>query len=502
MMKSFWALCCLFCLLGCASTSEKTHLSKDLPLLDLSKKIEDESKQLDQTSQNLRRSLERRPEVEVKLEPVRPVYDPLEDHIISFSVVNEDFQMVLYSLSKAVGMNLILDPTIKKENQHLTLNFDKISAARILREILGSYDLYYETDGQIIRVKPFQEQIFYLSFLDSDVNSTFDVGGDVLGVGETEAAGGLSGSFRLSGRGAGKNNAYDTVEEMVKRLVSGGGKYSLNRMSGTLFIKDTPSTIRSIGKLVSHFKQMLSRQILIEARIIEVSLTDDHKYGIDWGVIRDSVADVKALSQADWAYGSGLVLSHQEGKYALGAAIDALQTFGNAKVVSNPTIRSKHGKPAIISVGTSFTYKKSVETTSSATATEESETTQVEVSTVFDGLILGVVPFIEENGRISLLINPIKSDVDRSSLEPEEVASDSGQSISLPEVSIKEISTTISLQNNDVVILGGLIDKRSSMEEKSVPVVSAIPLLGYLFKNSVKVEETRELVIILTVSIT
>ncbi len=502
-MKHYVAvLFSLMLLIGCAATPEKRDRSQELDVSDLNRQVESESQELIQAYKDLRRSVEEHPEKKPMLEPVLPVYDPLDDHIISFSVVNEDFRTVIYSLSKAVGMNLILDPTIKKEDQHLTLNFEKISASRVLREILSSYDLYYEVDTPIIRIKPFQDRIFHLNFLDSSINSSFDVGGDVLGVGETEAAGGLSGSFKLSGRGTGKSNIYDMVEDMVKRLVSGSGKYSLNRLSGSLYVKDTPETIRSITRMISHLKEMVSRQILIEARIIEVSLTDNYSYGINWAAIRDSVADASALSQASWSFGNGLVLSHQEGKYGLDAAIDALKTYGEAKVVSNPSIRSKHGKPAIISVGTSFTYKKSVETTSSSTATEESETTQVEVSTVFDGLILGVVPFIEEDGTISLLINPIKSDVDRTSLEPEEVASNSGQSISLPEVSIKEISTTISLQNNDVVILGGLIDKREETVKRSVPVISSIPILGYLFKNDQKVEETRELVIILTVSIT
>ncbi|RZB35397.1 MAG: hypothetical protein SRB2_03195 [Desulfobacteraceae bacterium Eth-SRB2] len=69
---------------------------------------------------------------------------------------------------------------------------------------------------------------------------------------------------------------------MVKQVISKGGKYSLNRLSGSLYVKDTPAEIRSISTLINHFKEMLSRQILIEARIVEVTLSDEYKYGIDW----------------------------------------------------------------------------------------------------------------------------------------------------------------------------------------------------------------------------
>jgi MSHA type pilus biogenesis protein MshL len=244
---------------------------------------------------------------------------------------------------------------------------------------------------------------------------------------------------------------------------------------------------------------MLGRQIHIEARIIEVVLSDEYQYGINWEALRNLGDGATLLNTASWSMGNGLLLSGQSGEWSLGSAVNALNTFGDTKVVSNPSIRSKHGKPAMISVGTSFTYKKSVETTTTSTATDSDTTTEVEVSTVFDGLILGVVPFIEDNGRITLLINPIKSDVNRESLVPEAVGD--GQSISLPEVRIKEISTTIDLHDGDVVILGGLIDKQAVTDDNGIPFFSAIPVLGYLFKNELNREETRELVIILSVNL-
>jgi type II secretory pathway component GspD/PulD (secretin) len=123
----------------------------------------------------------------------------------------------------------------------------------------------------------------------------------------------------------------------------------------------------------------------------------------------------------------------------------------------------------------------------------------VEVSTVFDGLILGVIPFIDEYGHVTLLINPIKSDVDQSSLEEQSVGED--LSIALPRVSVKEISSTIALNNGDIVVLGGLIDKDKITDNSGVPFLSGIPLLGYLFKDEDVRDDIRELVILLKVSV-
>jgi MSHA type pilus biogenesis protein MshL len=498
-LRMWFAIILCLSLVSCApKTSLVKKPEKEYPDYH-TKEIKKESNQLTGIQEELLDSLGRTHPRKVEVEPVMPVYNPLEDHMVSFSMVDEELEKILYSLSQAVGMSLIIDPSISKDSRLLTLNFENVSAAKVLKEILNTFDLFYEIDKNVIRVKPFQERIFTLNFLDSTITTNFDVGGDVLGAGDTEMATGLSGNVKLTGQGTKDGNIYDVLENMVKQSISKEGKYSLNRLSGSLYVKDTPTVIRSISTLINHFKEMLSRQILIEARIVEVTLSDEYKYGIDWDLLRNLDDVTPKLTNASWSLGNGLVLGGVHTDWTINATLNALKTFGDTKVVSNPSIRSKHGKPAIISVGTSYTYKKSVEITRETTSSQDRDITEVEVSTVFDGLILGVIPFIEEGGTITLLINPIKSDVDQTSLELENTGA--GQSISLPVVHIKEISTTIALNSGDTVILGGLIDKRQSTENKGMPILSSIPILGYLFKNEFKSDVTREMVIILSVNV-
>ncbi|MBN1381456.1 MAG: pilus (MSHA type) biogenesis protein MshL [Deltaproteobacteria bacterium] len=462
-------------------------------------RIVGESEALTAIQNRLAASLEKPGSRKIDVEPIMPAYDPLEDHLVSFSVVDEDLPTVLFSMARAVGMNLIINPKINDETKKVTMNFEKVSAATVLKEILNNFDLYYETTDNIIRIRPYEERTFRLNFLDTNLDTSFDIGGDVLGAGNVETASGLTGNFRLSGKGAKKPNPYDVIDEMVKRLISPkGGMYSLNRLSGSLYVKDTPAVIRSIATLINQFKERMSRQILIEARIIEVELSDGYQYGIDWNILRNDLKRTSMLDSAAWSK-SGLVLSGVTGAFTSNATINSLNTFGKVKVVSNPTIRTKHAQPAIISVGTSITYKEKVKTTRYTDSSDsDSDTTEVDVSTVFDGLILGVIPFIEQDGKITLLINPIKSDVDKDSLETQSVGN---QDISLPKVNIKEISTTIGLNDGDIIILGGLIDKEKTKSNAGVPGLSAIPILGYLFKYETMSYETRELVIILHVSI-
>ncbi|RZB35403.1 MAG: hypothetical protein SRB2_03201 [Desulfobacteraceae bacterium Eth-SRB2] len=165
------------------------------------KEIKTESNRLAGIQKELLDSMEKNPVRKVEVEPIMPVYNPLEDHRVSFSMVDEDLEPILYSLSQAVGMSLIIDPSISKDSRSLTLNFENVSAAKVLKEILNTFDLFYEIDKNVIRVRPFQERIFTMNFLDSTITTNFDVGGDVLGAGDTEMATGLSGNVKLTGQG-------------------------------------------------------------------------------------------------------------------------------------------------------------------------------------------------------------------------------------------------------------------------------------------------------------
>ena len=168
-------------------------------------------------------------------------------------------------------------------------------------------------------------------------------------------------------------------------------------------------------------------------------------------------------------------------------------------MLSNPSIRAKHAQPAMISVGRTNAYVREVDVTNTAGGTTNQTQTDVTVDSVFDGLMIGVVPFITSDGRISLTIHPIQSDVDAASLQLVDISTDS--KVSLPQVDLKEISTVLDLNNNDVVLLGGLIDKRRSKVRSGVPFLSEVPVVGRAFTSNTNSESVRELVIMLRASI-
>lgn len=498
----------LFLFTGCISNNAGTKFSVRSGLTGIGKKShlpgKTQDEKIDHAKKNTRQiqALQKNKKQEINVQPLLPQYDPLEDHKISFSMVDAKLETILYIIADTVGMNLVLDNKIKDRANTVTLRFKNVSAKTVLDELADKFDLDYKINGNILKINTYAERFFSLNFLDTNVAMNFNVGGDVLGGGGTQTASGLAGNVQMKGKGAEKGNPYVILKKMIAKVKSKEGVFSMDALSGSLYIRDKPSIVKNITRIINHFKDMLSRQILINARIVEVTLSRGYEYGINWDVLRKEMSGVRSikLSHAAWNFTDGLVLDGFNSTFSFSSITNALQTFGDIKIISNPIIRAKHGRPSIISVGDSISYKKSVKVTKTQNGNNVDTDVDVEVSSVFDGLILGVIPFIEANGRVDLLINPVKSDVDSESIARlEDVGG--GNTISLPKVGIKEISTTISLNNGNVIVLGGLISRVKVKKDKKVPILSDIPGLGYLFKNKYMTEERKELVIILKVDV-
>lgn len=493
-------------LTGCAGVQKEIYninKTDDPALGELPEMAAEEIARLNHDQNILQQTFEKRAPRQIDIKPIVPEYNPLDGHFVSMSLVDEELRIALFSLAKNVQMNLLIDPDIAMDSKRITVNFENAPASLILDKILKASGLSYTMEQNIIHVSGFQERFFKLNFLDASATASYSVGGDVLGGDSGDLnVGGLSGRFAIDGKGSKESNPYTLLEAMLAKIITPAGRFTLNSKTGTLYVRDTHNSIQAIARIISHLKEMMDRQILIEAQIVEVTLRDGFKFGIDWNHLRSALADsTKLVDSLSWSLEAGLVLNRAAGipTNQFNSVMDALSSYGNARVVSNPTIRVKHSQPALISVGTSFTYIKSATVTRSTGVIDGSESTEIETSSVFDGLILGVIPFIEDNYRLTLQVNPIKSDVEEQSLAAVQFGTD--LSVALPQVDVKELSTVIGLQTGDTIILGGLIDRVKSDVSRGIPLLQSIPFLGQLVRDDYRVSDNKELVIILKVNI-
>ncbi|MBF0135848.1 MAG: pilus (MSHA type) biogenesis protein MshL [Magnetococcus sp. DMHC-1] len=502
------------------------HLYAGVPARDTHETLLKASESLAQRQQEIHRDMPKKVSVAAEPQPVLPEYNPLDDVMVSLEMDKEDVRHIFQALAKMTNMNLLINPDVVENPPIVSVSFHNVEASTVFREVLDLADLYGRIEDNVLRVDPFQEVTFNVDFLETDNKSNFSAGGDVMGsAGGGGATGkGITGSFAMSGA-SGDSNPYTQLENILKSSIGGAGTYNLNRMSGLLHVRARPSAVRRSAKLLEDFKEIVGRQILIEARIMEVRLNDQHQTGVDWAALRNGVLISQGIGQSitpsttgapqvslspltglttnasaavAGASGMAMTIGRNVGKTTLLAAFNMLKQYGDVQTISNPSIRARHGQPSMISVGQSQAFVKQTKTTPSTTtgAITTAGTVDVQPDSVFQGLILGIVPFINAQGKITLSIHPVKSDVDLSN-----VVRAMDTEITLPKVDLKEMSTTLQIESDDTVILGGLINKSRSSVRTGVPVLSEVPLFGRLFTSNSDSDVVSELVIMLRVNV-
>ncbi len=330
----------------------------------------------------------------------------------------------------------------------------------------------------------------------------------------------------------GNNSQARQREENDNRKQAGRHKstvsmYSLNPSTGTLFVRARPSEIRSVETIINRYKSVMGRQVQIDAQLIDVQLNDGYQFGVDWNLMRQYVAGVVGDNpltlggvvdrMLPGAPNDGLparsltlppqLIGNTPGRsvgigYAdknFSVAVNMLRTFGNVKVLSNPTIRARNGSPALLSVGTNIRYvSNSTSFVSNPGGGAQNVSSNTQTDSLFSGLMVGVVPFIHEDGTVELLVHPVQSDVDPSSLQLVNVG---GSQVTLPITSFKGMTTTLNVNDGSTVMIGGLIDQQLGTDHSGVPGVSDIPVLGSVFDQTKNSHRSRELVMIIRVKV-
>jgi len=468
--------------------------------------------------------------------------DPLEGKTITLTAKDANFTDIFSAIAETAELNLVIDSRISGDQEAspqaqsslpeetsteaeqkavsngntpslsrsialrpVTIAFDETPLREALENITASLHIFYEVRGKSLFVKATQSRTFHLNFMSSLKETSISVGGDVLGSssGSEEGSGSnpLTGQFSIKdSTPTSSSDIYTQVEQVVKISLSPQGSYSLNRAIGFLEVNDMRDSIERIEAYITTLKRYYNSQVLITAKILEVTLSDSSRYGIDWTSMNGNIGDYvfnpiqQTLALSTDNLTPALQIEVHSDEHGIDAVMNALEEFGDVKVLSNPRIRVTNGQPALISVGTSTSYIQEIKLTTTTTDGGTTITTpEVEIGSIFDGIMLGVLPYIDlETNQVNLSITPIKSRI--VSLLEKEIQ---GDVYTLPTVDLKEASTQVRVKSGNIIALGGMISKNLSDESKSIPIFGDIPYLGYLFSQKIKSVETNELVILL-----
>jgi MSHA type pilus biogenesis protein MshL len=450
---------------------------------------------------------EERKEERLELKPKLVPASPLQKRI-NVAFYQEYYENILSFISMQAGLSFILDPELKKvipeDKSRLSFQFVNQPLEEVIKKVCEVLDVYPKIEKGVLYILPFEERIFNLGFLPVVKGSRANLGGDVLGNIATGGGGGtgltspLKGEFSITSElSPSYLEVYKNLEQTVKGMLSKSGMYQLNLSAGILFVKDRPSNVKAIDRFIKEFSAKYRKQIVIDAQIIEVELNKEHNLGIDWPTITNYLMGNNRVSfdTLDLIPEMGLssVRLTISGQPNVSIVLNLLKQYGELKILQNPKLRVLHSQPAIISVGTTFSYIREVkrDTTTGTTTGVITYTTQT--SSVFDGLLLGIVPYLSENQDIYLHIVPIKSEL----VELRDVRFGVDYFITLPTVNLREMSSIVKARPGDLIVIGGLILDRQRNTERRV----AIPLLDNIFRSQEGGSKLSELVIVIRVMV-
>ena len=411
----------------------------------------------------------------------------------------------------------------------INLRLTDVTVPEVMDIVSELHDLDISRQGRLFQIKASgtQTRIFpidYLNFKRRGGSETRVSSGQV-----SSARGSLDGARSSGGTGnsggdTGSNNLVGTristetesdfwqdIERALGMIVSAedSGQVIVNPGAGLVMVRSGGQTMRQVEDYLRRTQLIMQRQVVLEAKILEIELSEGYQQGIDWadvqsgsgitasdGLPEDFTAQALAGQAIQTSDIGGLFsASVRAGDFT--GLIELLGQQGNVQILSSPRISTVNNQKAVIKVGTDefFVTDIDFEDSNSTNSTSDNTSTSVELTPFFSGISLDVTPQIAEDGTIILHVHPSVSEVS----DQEKLITVGNQDVILPlaRSTVRETDSVIRAESGQIVVIGGLIQNSSEDNNSAVPFFSDIPLLGELFKQRRFQSTKSELVILL-----
>ena len=428
--------------------------------------------------------------------------------LYTLAVRDADVREVLLTFGKKTDLNIIFGPDVKGT---VTVDLKRVTLEEALNSLLSPIGLEYAREGNFIRVllPALETRIFTLSYI-----STTRSGGATLSATAGGGGGGTTGT--TGGGGGGGSGASSSVssadsvdlwgdlEKNLAGLISKEGKAVVNRAAGIVAVTDYRRNLQRIARYIELLEGSVQRQVVIEAQIVEVTLTKEFQAGINWSLIpQPGVASVRplgalegtvgalgalastALAPATTAFQLGFIT--QAFGHSIRALLNALSKQGEVNILSTPRVSTLNNQKAVIKVATDDVFFTTTKTREPTTGVE---TTTVTPQTITEGIVLDVTPQIADDNTVMMNIRPSISERVGQATSPD------GSTV--PIVSVRATDTVVRAQDGQTVVIGGLMQHRKSTTTTGVPGLEKAPVFGGLFRQKVEEGKKTELVILLT----
>ena len=294
--------------------------------------------------------------------------------------------------------------------------------------------------------------------------------------------------------------------------------FSINRQSGDLSVYATHRQHEELADYLARVKRSVTSQVLIEAKILEVSLTDEYAAGIDWSEVSKGILDPLDITFARQTLSPSVVTGNGftgtiDPRGELSVIVDAISRFGTVRALSSPRLTVLNHQPAVLNVIQNRVFFEFDVEIERAEEVGDDDTIEVdtEIRSVPEGVVIAVLPAINpETGEITLALRPTVSAVTDtvedptprltalvSGLPAASLDALDGLTNLILQLSVQEIDSIVQMDSGEVLVMGGLMRDNNSIEQEGVPILADMPYVGNLFRNTVDRVSKTELVIFL-----
>lgn len=453
--------------------------------------------------------------------PLSPAARYMVRHPLNVSVHEVDARDFFMGLVVDSDDNMVVHPEVKGT---ISLELKNVTIPQVLDAVQKVYGYdYKKTDiGYVIYPATLQTRSFKIDRLDlmrEGKSSTFVSSGQTgnssqssQGYGNQQTQnltqsfnnqpnGNMTGS-QSSGSSITSTTETDFWKELDEALrtliaVDKDATVVINRQSGVVIARAKPMQLREIESFLATTQNQISRQVILEAKILEVVLNDSHQDGVEWKtIIRQGLQIAPGV-----ATGGVYTLAANAGSFMVGdftAVVTLLESQGKTNVLSSPRISTLNNQQAIIKVGKDETFVTGV---SPGIVTGGINSGNVQpapiLSAFFSGIALDVTPQINDGGDITLHIHPSITKVESQDREYKIDGFGSTSVVPTAKSTIRESDSIVKAKNSQIIVLGGLMQDTTDENKEGVYGFSRIPYLGNLFRVDTGNSQKTELVILL-----
>jgi len=482
---------------------------------------------------------------ESKLELPKTTAQPVEPRF-DLAVNNASAQQVFMGIASGTRYSMLLHPQVAG---NITVNLKNVNVPEAMESIRELYGYDYRLDGTRLFVQPLTAQtrfysVNYPAALRQGKSELRVISGSIADSGGKSASGGSSSSGSsggstqvdssrivtslstdfwselqmtvglLIGCSAGSSAAPASTGGSAPAAATAavtcpeGRNVVVSPHTGMLAVRALPVEQRQIAEYLKAAKLAVERQVMIEAKIIEVTLNEGAQSGINWANFNNGVhrwskgvdsaglltTGLPATSAASSTSAGIFGLAFQTGSFM--ALISFLETQGGVQVLSSPRIAAINNQKAILKVGTDEFFVTEITSSSSTTGSTTTTAPTVTTQPFFSGIALDVTPQIDDADNIILHVHPSVSVV-TSSDKVLNLGALGIYSLPLATSTISETDSIVRLKDSEIAAIGGLMKRESRDAGSGVPGLGDIPGLGNFFKNSNASRLKQELVILL-----